>query len=94
MTLVARLRDALDHGSRRSPELLTGDLGALELDDPDALYAPLSKLNEARRGALAALTAEQARLRARRRDAVADAWQFALPANQAPGEVGPGGDQR
>ncbi len=64
-------------------------LGALELDDPDALYAPLSKLNEARRGALAALTAEQARLRARRRDAVADAWQFALPANQAPGDAVP-----
>jgi putative protease len=49
-------------------------LGALTLDDPHALYAPPSKLNEARRAVLAALTTEWEARRAARRASVTSGW--------------------
>jgi putative protease len=48
--------------------------GTLELDDPSALYAPLSALNEARRLVVARLDALWNASRAARREAIAGAW--------------------
>lgn len=66
-------------------------LGAFALEDPRGLYAPASKLNEARRAACAALTAEWGSRRAARRAAVAAEWGFTPSATplSAHGDVCP-----
>lgn len=49
-------------------------LGTLDLSDPFALYAPASKLNEARRALAAALSDAWRQRRAARREAVSQRW--------------------
>ena len=58
-------------------------LGALTLEDPLSLYAPPSKLNEARRAVLGALAAEWDARRAGRRAAIAADWGLPPPAQAA-----------
>ena len=62
-------------------------LGALALDDPHACYAPLSKLNEARRAVLDKLSATWAAARANRRAAIGAAWGIGEPAAAAPADT-------
>ena len=57
----------------------TWRLETLELDDPAALYAPLSALNEARRSVIARLDALWDASRAAHRKSIADAWGLNLP---------------
>ena len=59
-------------------------LGALTLDDPNASYAPPSKLNEVRRAVLEKLAAEWAVRRSNRREAIAVAWGHESPTESAP----------
>jgi hypothetical protein len=59
-------------------------LGTLTLDDPQACYAPASKLNEARRTVFEKLTEAWDARRAARRAAIADAWKFDAPAEHHP----------
>ena len=60
-------------------------LGNLTLDDPASCYAPPSLLNEARRAAFDALTAEWEARRQARRLAISAAWGLARPAAQPAG---------
>lgn len=54
-------------------------LGTLTLEDPYACYAPPSKLNEARRAALEALSRVWAERRARHREAALADWDLTAP---------------
>jgi hypothetical protein len=63
----------------------TWQLGTLDIEDPHACYAPLSKLNEARRAVFGKLSLEWAASRARRRAAIAtsQSLETATPENPA-----------
>ena len=56
-------------------------LGSLVLEDPQARYAPPSKLNEIRRTVLEKLSASLTAAHIARRDAIAAAWGFGSPAS-------------
>ncbi len=100
--LTAEARIPLALAPSRQPELTSGAIGkafsrlggtawrfgTLNVDDPYALYAPLSALNEARRQVLDRLDTLWAATRAKRRTAIARTWGL-LPDLVPPAQTEP-----